>query len=73
MLIKWRGESLFNQDEDFLFPSNCLNGKKLLTPDVILKDYLRPAVVRAGITGKIIGCTRLGIVSRPMLEQWGRI
>jgi hypothetical protein len=32
VLMKWRRESLFNQDEDFLFPSIRLNGKKPLTP-----------------------------------------
>ncbi len=55
VLIEWRSESLFNQDEDFLFPSIRLNGKKPLSPDMILKKCIRPAVVRAGITGKIIG------------------
>jgi integrase len=55
VLIEWRNESLFNRDEDFLFPSIRLNGEKPLSPDMILKDYLRPAVRRAGITGKIIG------------------
>jgi integrase len=55
VLAKWRMESLFNQDEDFLFPSIRLNGEKPLSPDMILKDYLRPAVERAGITGKTIG------------------
>jgi integrase len=55
VLIEWRSESLFNQDEDFLFPSIRLDGKKPLSPDMILKKCIRPAVVLAGITGKIIG------------------
>ena len=46
---------MFNQDEDLLLPSIRLNGQKPLSPDMILRDYLRPTVVRAGITGKIIG------------------
>jgi integrase len=32
-LLEWRDASLFKQDEDFLFPSTRLNGKKPLTPD----------------------------------------
>jgi integrase len=54
LLIEWRKESLFNQDQDFLFPSVRLNGTKPLSPEV-LKKIIRPAMARAGITGKIIG------------------
>jgi site-specific recombinase XerD len=49
-LIKWRCESLFNQEGDFLFPSIRLNGKQPLSPDTVLKKIIRPAVTRAGIT-----------------------
>ena len=55
MLIEWRSESLFSQDEDFLFASIRLNGRKPLSPDTMLKKIIRPATTRAGITGKIIG------------------
>ena len=55
LLTQWRGEALFNQDQDFLFPSIRLNGTKPLSPDTVLKKILRPAIVRAGITGKQIG------------------
>src|SRR5271169_4231116 len=32
-----------------------MNGGQPLMPDMILKKIIRPALVRAGITGKIIG------------------
>jgi site-specific recombinase XerD len=55
VLVEWRRESLFNQDEDFLFPSVRLNGAQPLSPDTVLKKIIRPAMTRAGITGKMIG------------------
>jgi site-specific recombinase XerD len=55
LLIEWRCESLFNQDEDFLFPSVRLNGTQPLSPDTVLKKIIQPATTRAGITGKMIG------------------
>jgi integrase len=55
VLIAWRNESLFNQEEDFLFPSLRLNGRKPMSPDTLLKKIIRPAATRAGIKGKVIG------------------
>jgi integrase len=55
VLAEWRGDSLYSSDADFLFPSLRLNGTQPLTPDMVLRKYIRPALVRAGITGKIIG------------------
>jgi integrase len=54
VLFTWRKESDYNSD-DHLFPSIRLNGKKPLTPDMMLKKAVRPALVRAGITHKVIG------------------
>jgi site-specific recombinase XerD len=54
-LIEWRGDSLFSQDGDFLFPAIRLNGKQPLSPDTVLKKIIRPVTARAGITGKVIG------------------
>jgi len=54
-LIEWRGDSLFNQEGDFLFPSIRLNSKQPLSPDTVLKKIIQPATIRAGITGKMIG------------------
>jgi integrase len=54
-LVEWRRESLFAGEDDFLFPSVRLNGAKPLTPDMVLKKLIRPALIKAGITGKVIG------------------
>jgi integrase len=55
VLAQWRSESPYSTDGDFLFPSVRKNGTQPLSPDTMLKKIIRPAVVRAGITGKIIG------------------
>jgi site-specific recombinase XerD len=38
-----------------LFPSLRVNGTQPLTPDKVLNKVIRPALTRAGITGKAIG------------------
>jgi len=40
---------------DFLFPSFRKNATQPLMPDMVLKKILRPALMRAGTTGKLIG------------------
>ncbi len=54
-LLLWRGQSAYRDDADFLFASLRRNGKQPLSPDSLLKRSIKPAVERAGITGKIIG------------------
>ena len=54
-LLEWRKVSLYSADSDFLFASVRLHGKKPLSPDSISKKYIRPALQRAGIVGKVIG------------------
>lgn len=54
-LNEWRKESKHNGDADFLFPSNRKEGKQPITPDMVLKKVIRPALVRAKIIGKVIG------------------
>ncbi len=54
-LNEWRKESKHNGDGDFLFPSNRKEGKQPITPDMVLKKVIRPALVRAKIVGKVIG------------------
>lgn len=54
-LNDWKRQSPFKGDGDFLFPSIRLNGAAPLMPDMVLKKIIRPALVRAGITGKVIG------------------
>lgn len=55
VLAEWRGKSLYNADDDFLFPSLRMNGQQPLFPDQVLKKIIRPALERAGIQGKVIG------------------
>jgi integrase len=54
-LEAWRAISPYPGDDDFIFPSLRLKGAKPFSPDAMLNDYIRPALVRAGITGKVIG------------------
>jgi integrase len=54
-LNEWRKESKHNGDDDFLFPSVRKEGKQPITPDMVLKKVIRPALVRAKIIGKVIG------------------
>ena len=53
-LLEWRAESAYKSDEDFLFPSICKNGTQPITPDMVLKRWIRPALARAGVTEKVI-------------------
>lgn len=54
-LLEWRGGSVFRGKEDFLFPSVRKNGAQPIGPDMLLKRVIRPALSRAGVTGKVIG------------------
>jgi integrase len=54
-LEAWRAVSPYPGDDDFVFPSERKKGKQPFSPDAMLNDYLRPAMVRAGVTGKVIG------------------
>jgi integrase len=55
ILSEWRHESPYPGDEDFVFPSVRKNGTKPSSPDTLLKKIIRPALIRAGITGKVVG------------------
>jgi integrase len=54
-LLGWRAVSLYRAETDFLFPSDRLKGEKPLSPDMILRKIIRPAVKEAKIEGKLIG------------------
>jgi site-specific recombinase XerD len=53
--MRWREQSLYKEQGDFLFASVRLNGAKPLSPDSLLKRSIRPALERAGNVGKQIG------------------
>ena len=54
-LYAWREISPYGDDDHFLFPSIRKEGKQPVTPDMVLKRVIRPALERAGITGKVVG------------------
>ena len=47
--------TFYSGDGDFLFPSERLNGTQPLTPQMVLKKIIRPALVRARVKDKVIG------------------
>jgi integrase len=47
-LLDWRKVSHYAGNSDFLFPSDRLNGAKPLSPDILLKKAISPALLRAG-------------------------
>jgi integrase len=58
VLAEWRGASLYKSDDNydnFLFPSLRMNGTQPLMPDMVLRKIIRPALERAGVTGKTVG------------------
>jgi integrase len=55
VLMEWRSQSMYRDEGDFIFPSVRLNRKKPVSPDMVLKNTIRPALVAVGITGKTIG------------------
>jgi integrase len=52
-LRKWKEGAAYRTAKDFLFPSLQKNGKQPLQPDMILKNHIRPALKKLGITKKV--------------------
>jgi integrase len=53
-VLEWRRICLYKTDEDWVFASPTMNGGAPVWLDVIMEDYIRPAMVVAGIS-KTIG------------------
>jgi integrase len=49
VLAAWKRESMYSAEDDFVFPSIKLAGKKPRTGTMLVQDYIRPAAIRAGI------------------------
>lgn len=47
------GSPPYNTEKDYQFASEQKNGKQPLQPDMILKNHIRPALERLGVTKKI--------------------
>jgi integrase len=48
-LLAWRERTPYAKDNDFVFPSTKLAGKKPLSASIMVQKYLRPAAVKAGV------------------------
>jgi integrase len=72
-LQEWRSQSLYNKPEDFVFPSERLQGSKPLDLASVLKKKIQPAFRRIGITG--VGCagTLFGTLLEPCWRRWANI
>jgi integrase len=50
-LLDWKSQSLYNQRQDFIFPSERLKGHKPLDLSSVLRKKVQPAFKKIGITG----------------------
>lgn len=48
-LMAWRERTPYAKDDDYVFPSVRLKGKKPLSASIMVQKYLRPAAVKAGV------------------------
>jgi len=53
LLQAWRKETLYSAEEDFIFPSYRLKGKKPPRANMLVAKHLQPAARKAGIIGQI--------------------
>ena len=53
LLEAWRNETPYANDEDFIFPSFRLKGRKPPRANMLVADHLQPAARKAGITGQV--------------------
>ena len=49
VLAAWKFESMYTADDDYVFPSLKLRGRKPRCASILVQDYIRPAALRAGI------------------------
>jgi len=52
-LLRWRGETPYAKDGDWIFASNRMKGRQPLWPEAIMRNYIRPAAQRAEIAKPI--------------------
>jgi len=48
-LAAWRRETTYAEDDDFVFPSEKLNGEQPRSGSQLVEDYIRPAAIAAGV------------------------
>lgn len=52
-LLRWRSETPYAGDQDWIFASERMKGRQPLWPEAIQRNYIRPAAERAKITKHI--------------------
>jgi len=52
-LMRWRRQSPYPMDEDWVFASPTMKGKQPYWPDNLMKRYIKPVARKAGITKNI--------------------
>ncbi len=52
-LLRWRKETPYAKDQDWIFASARMKGRQPLWPEAIMRNYICPAALRAGITKHI--------------------
>ena len=57
VLHNWRRETMYADDDDFVFPSTKLHGSQPLSASMLVEDYLRPAALRSGVLKQVDGKT----------------
>jgi integrase len=53
LLIQWRGETPYPAENDWVFASPFTSGKRPYWPESALKDHIKPAARKAGITKNV--------------------
>ena len=48
-LLNWRRETPYSKEEELVFPSFKLKGKKPPRANMLLSDHLRPAALKVGV------------------------
>jgi integrase len=48
-LLAWREKTSYARENDFVFPSTRLKGRKPLSASILVQKYLRPAAIKAGV------------------------
>jgi integrase len=49
VLTAWRNETMYADDEDYIFASEKLGGTQPRSGSQLVEDYIRPAAIRAGV------------------------
>ena len=52
-LLRWRSQTRYAKDGDWIFASNRMKGRRPVWPEAIMRNYIRPAAQRAGIVKAI--------------------